>query len=68
MGEPSLWNMIAVLHEEGSGSYVSTPHGRAVPLEPDNITYGIPSDYEFQPLMGEPSLWNFGVVVNVATR
>ena len=42
-----------------SGSYlVSTPHGRAVPLEltdPDgkNVWHDL-----FQPLMGEPSLWN----------
>ena len=38
--------------------FVSTPHGRAVPLEPEFEPSWPPALPVFQPLMGEPSLWN----------
>ncbi len=42
---------------------VSTPHGRAVPLEQFGTgKYGRTCNW-FQPLMGEPSLWNGGAPV-----
>ena len=44
--------------QKGRCDVVSTPHGRAVPLEPimDALLYTVAL---FQPLMGEPSLWNY---------
>ncbi len=38
--------------------FVSTPHGRAVPLEPPQGCEAVDITVVFQPLMGEPSLWN----------
>ncbi len=37
---------------------VSTPHGRAVPVERRVLLIPQEADETFQPLMGEPSLWN----------
>ncbi len=81
MGEPSLWNVPYVMF----GFFlliVSTPHGRAVPVEHETITSSMTNQISFnpswesrpcgtpmrrkygtfilafQPLMGEPSLWN----------
>ena len=39
---------------------VSTPHGRAVPLELVPVQLQRLRPCWFQPLMGEPSLWNYG--------
>ncbi len=41
--------------------FVSTPHGRAVPLELKANTAAAVGCSSFQPLMGEPSLWNTSV-------
>ena len=109
MGEPSLWNRL-LRYIAGENNYVSTPHGRAVPLEPTTqesckikskcvstphgravplelvtsqetttLVYGFNPSWEsrpsgtdgqgsqdylakkFQPLMGEPSLWNIAL-------
>ena len=57
MGEPSLWNSPRPDPPSAVG-FVSTPHGRAVPLEQGRRVQTRCNHVEFQPLMGEPSLWN----------
>ena len=84
MGEPSLWNESLKVRQSDLSPWVSTPHGRAVPLELNErqgmghvraevstphgravpLELAISADAltvstnGFQPLMGEPSLWN----------
>ena len=49
--------------------FVSTPHGRAVPLElvKCQIPY-LGGNIMFQPLMGEPSLWNLVILQQLGRK